>query len=178
MNYFEYEEKAATTACYNEKVALSYVTLGLCSEMGETYEKINNEAETEEISKEIGDMFWYLAMIRKECNLDIEGWDWKEALTNAEGAGVFDLPVEVGKIADQVKKWLRDDWKEAEQNVFPEARKKAVLEAWKNAWKVINSMINRVGLDTEKIAEQNIENCFRVNNATKFMEQETTDEKL
>lgn len=97
MDYFEYEEKAATTACYNEKVALSYVTLGLCSEMGETYEKINNEAETEEISKEIGDMFWYLAMIRKECNLDIEGWDWKEA----------------------------------EQNVFPEARKKAVLEAWK-----------------------------------------------
>lgn len=97
MNYFEYEEKAATTACYNEKVALSYVTLGLCSEMGETYEKINNEAETEEISKEIGDMFWYLAMIRKECNLDIEGWDWKEALANAEGAGVFDLPVEVGK---------------------------------------------------------------------------------
>ena len=86
MNYFEYEEKAATTACYNEKVALSYVTLGLCSEMGETYEKINNEAETEEISKEIGDMFWYLAMIRKECNLDIEGWDWKESLANAEGA--------------------------------------------------------------------------------------------
>ena len=44
MDYFEYEEKAATTACYNEKVALSYVTLGLCSEMGETYEKINNGA--------------------------------------------------------------------------------------------------------------------------------------
>jgi 2-isopropylmalate synthase len=41
-----------------------------------------------------------------------------------------------------------------------EARKKAVLEAWKNAWKVINSMINRVGLDTEKIAEQNIEKLF------------------
>ena len=93
MNYFEYEEKAATTACYNEKVVLSYVTLGLCSEMGETYEKINNEAEMEEISKEIGDMFWYLAMIRKECNLDIEGWDWKESLADAEGAGVFDLPI-------------------------------------------------------------------------------------
>ncbi len=49
MNYFEYEEKAATTACYNEKVALSYVTLGLCSEMGESLGKSITEQKSKNL---------------------------------------------------------------------------------------------------------------------------------
>ena len=46
MDYFEYEEKAATTACYNEKVALSYVTLGLCY-IGHSGEEESKDSELE-----------------------------------------------------------------------------------------------------------------------------------
>lgn len=157
MNYKEYEKKAITTKAYHEKVAIPYVVLGLCGELGETYEKLNQdnlENQLNEISKEIGDQLWYLASIRVELALPLEDdWNW----TEKEKPSSLELPSEVGKIAEQVKKWLRDDWKDGETNTFPEKRKTVVLSAWKNIWKYLNGLADSLGLDIEEIAIQNNE---------------------
>ena len=44
MNYKEYEAKANQTPIYNPKVAIPYVVIGLAGEMGETFEKMKDEA--------------------------------------------------------------------------------------------------------------------------------------
>lgn len=153
MTYKEYEEKAITTKCYADEVAIPYVVLGLCGELGETLEKLGQEASRDEIIKEIGDQMWYLAGIRVELNLNIEDdWDW----TESEKLTPFNLTSEVGKIAEQVKKWLRDDWKVGQDNVFPEKRKSAVVEAWKNIWMYLNDLCIQL--------ESSIEEVGRINN--------------
>ena len=55
MNFQEYEQKAITTKCYSDEVAISYVTLGLCGEVGEFIEKVRNQADKELVLKELGD---------------------------------------------------------------------------------------------------------------------------
>ena len=58
IDYKTYEELAITTKCYDDKVALPYVVLGLCGEVGELYEKIQQESEKDLIVKEFGDVLW------------------------------------------------------------------------------------------------------------------------
>ena len=165
MNYKEYEEKAIAMKAYDQRVAIPYVVLGLCGELGETYEKINVDSENnqthdqvekkliEEVVKEIGDQLWYLASIRVELDLPLEkDWNWNETLK----PDPFQLPIEVGKIAEQVKKWLRDEWK-GEESVFPEHRKSIVLESWKNVWKYLNGLCSSMGVAIEDVAIKNNE---------------------
>lgn len=154
MTYKEYEEKAITTKCYSDKVAIPYVVLGLCGELGETLEKIDQDASEDEIIKEIGDQMWYLAGIRVELGLELrDDWDW----TNSKKPSPFSLPVEVGKICEQVKKWLRDDWKVDEENIFPEKRKAIVLEAWENIWSYLNDLSDYVNTSIEEVGRINNE---------------------
>jgi NTP pyrophosphatase (non-canonical NTP hydrolase) len=77
----EYQKAAAETAIYPRDAALTYPTLGLVGEAGEVAEKVkkiirdNNGQITEhkriELTKELGDVLWYLANIAVDlgCNL-------------------------------------------------------------------------------------------------------------
>jgi len=81
MDFKEYQEKAATTMVYGAGVKVIYPTLGLAGEAGEVAEKIkkvlrdNNgkftEEKVEEIKKELGDCFWYLAAISTDLGIDL-----------------------------------------------------------------------------------------------------------
>lgn len=155
MNYKEYEAKANQTPIYNPKVAIPYVVIGLAGEMGETFEKMKDEANIEDVALEIGDMMWYLAMIRIELNLPIEDdWNWNE---DVRMPSPFDIVSEVGKIAEQVKKFLRDDWSEDSCNHFSENRKDQTVEAWKNVWSYLNGLSKSLGLTIEEIGLKNNE---------------------
>lgn len=129
INYASYEALAITTKCYSDKVALPYVVLGLCGELGELFEKIQKRDDINEhlVVFEFQDVMWYLAAIRVEFNLE-PVIDWP-ALSGKE-VGPFDLPAAVGKIAEQVKKYLRDDWKENESNSISEERRSKIQTAW------------------------------------------------
>ncbi len=71
MLYEEYKQKAKETAIFDPKVANEYLSLGLDSEIGEVCGVIkkyirdgfSEELLKEKLEKEIGDCFWYLAMI-------------------------------------------------------------------------------------------------------------------
>lgn len=158
MEYKEYEEKCNDAKLYSDEVAIGYVTLGLCGELGELYEKISQEELGELGRKEIGDMLWYLAMMRRELNLSfIEKWPVAE-----EGLKIdpFVLVVEVGKIAEQVKKFMRDDWVPGQKNTFPEKRKEIVEKSWTSIVEMLSSLAkdkDTFNSSIEEIANENIE---------------------
>jgi NTP pyrophosphatase (non-canonical NTP hydrolase) len=78
----EYQNQARRTAIYpNVGSNMTYPTLGLSGEAGEVAEKVkkvirdkdgvfDNDARAA-ISKELGDVLWYVAQIASELNVDL-----------------------------------------------------------------------------------------------------------
>lgn len=72
----EYQEFTRTTAIYPKDEALWYTTLGLVGEAGEIANKVKKiirdkggiptPVDKEEISKELGDVMWYIARLADE----------------------------------------------------------------------------------------------------------------
>lgn len=129
MNFKEYEAHAASTACYQKEVAIPYVIAGLTNELAEVYEKVDCAAEAKEIMKEIGDVLWYVTMIRQE--LDLPELEFPEIILKLNDEDVYRLSPSyllqrVGIINGHVKKFFRDDDYKAG---FPEKRKEACHKA-------------------------------------------------
>ncbi len=83
MEFGEYQKLARETAMYSGAGSnFAYPALGLCGEAGEVAEKVKRivrdgrkEAtaeEIKEISKEIGDVLWYLANLAAELGLEFD----------------------------------------------------------------------------------------------------------
>jgi NTP pyrophosphatase (non-canonical NTP hydrolase) len=83
MTFEEYQIKARQTAIYpNKDNNFIYPTLGLVGEAGEVAEKMKkvlrdndgviSEEKREEITKELGDVLWYIANLSKELNVSLE----------------------------------------------------------------------------------------------------------
>ena len=83
MRFDEYQKLARKTAIYpNKGKDFVYPTLGLVNEAGEVAGKIKkvirdkkgkiNKETRKEISKELGDVLWYLAQLSNELNLSLE----------------------------------------------------------------------------------------------------------
>ena len=83
MNFKEYQEKSQQTAIYpNLGNNFIYPSLGLAGETGEVMEKIKklirdqdgkiNDEFKKEISKEMGDVLWYLAQLATEFSLSFD----------------------------------------------------------------------------------------------------------
>ena len=83
MEFIEYQRQSRKTAIYpNVGSNFIYPTLGLAGEAGEVAEKIKkvlrdnggtiNEQTKAELSKELGDVLWYVAQIASELNLSLD----------------------------------------------------------------------------------------------------------
>lgn len=83
MDFNEYQEKSRDTAIYpNKGKNFIYPTLGLIGESGEVAEKMKkvirdkggkiSSDDRNEISKELGDILWYLAQMATELQLSLE----------------------------------------------------------------------------------------------------------
>ena len=77
MNLSDYQFWTRQTAIYPPDNAIEYLALGLCSEAGEVAGKVkkrlrDNSWDIEAVKAEIGDVFWYLARICDELNLNSE----------------------------------------------------------------------------------------------------------
>lgn len=154
MNFQEYEEKAITTKVYAEEVAKPYVVLGLCGEFGEFVEKLYKKVSPDLILKEVGDILWYSAAIRVE--LDLKPLEWPAVGEMNEDA-LFEMQEKIGVIAEQMKKYLRDDWKEGETE-FPEERKEKIHSALKDILVELQCLAAKgFGKDLQTIAAENIE---------------------
>jgi len=83
MEFSEYQAMSRATAVYpNAGGDLLYPTLGLCGEAGEVAEKIKKMIRDDDgvltderraaLSKELGDVLWYLAQIATEADLELD----------------------------------------------------------------------------------------------------------
>lgn len=83
MTFKEYQEEARKTAIYpNLGNNFIYPTLGLAGEAGEVAEKIKkvlrdsngvvSEEKKQELTKELGDVLWYIANLSAELGLSME----------------------------------------------------------------------------------------------------------
>jgi NTP pyrophosphatase (non-canonical NTP hydrolase) len=76
-----YQKVALTTAIYPREQAIIYPTLGLTGEAGEVANKVkkiirdgtdkNNEDMVQEISAEIGDCLWYIAVLADDIGFKL-----------------------------------------------------------------------------------------------------------
>jgi NTP pyrophosphatase (non-canonical NTP hydrolase) len=83
MEFNEYQKSARQTAIYSGAGKnFAYPALGLCGEAGEVAEKIKRVVrdgrdsvtpeEVKEISKELGDVLWYVANLAAELGLKLD----------------------------------------------------------------------------------------------------------
>jgi NTP pyrophosphatase (non-canonical NTP hydrolase) len=83
MDLSDYQARSRATAVYPGAGSnLLYPTLGLCGESGEVAEKIKKMVRDEggvltdqrrqALSKEMGDVLWYLAQLATEADLDLD----------------------------------------------------------------------------------------------------------
>ena len=83
MTLSDYQARARATAVYpGVGDNLLYPTLGLCGEAGEVAEKIKkmvrddggalSDERREALSKELGDVLWYVAQLATEADLDLQ----------------------------------------------------------------------------------------------------------
>jgi NTP pyrophosphatase (non-canonical NTP hydrolase) len=83
MDLSEYQSRSRATAVYPAAGEnLLYPTLGLCGEAGEVAEKIKKMIRDDDgvltderrsaLSKELGDVLWYLAQLATEAELDLD----------------------------------------------------------------------------------------------------------
>ncbi|MBJ7329473.1 MAG: nucleoside triphosphate pyrophosphohydrolase family protein [Solirubrobacteraceae bacterium] len=81
--FAEYQHDSRATAVYPDAGDnLLYPTLGLCGEAGEVAEKVKkmlrddagvlSDERRAAISKELGDVLWYVAQVATEAGLDLE----------------------------------------------------------------------------------------------------------
>jgi len=82
MNLKEYQDKARSTAIYDKEThSLTYPTLGLIGETGETAEKIKKairddggkftDQRKQDVIKELGDCCWYIANLCCDFGVDL-----------------------------------------------------------------------------------------------------------
>jgi NTP pyrophosphatase (non-canonical NTP hydrolase) len=82
MELSEYQRLSRRTAEYPREAWLAYPALGLAGEAGEVAEHAKKairddggevgEQRREKISKELGDVLWYVAQLASELNLDLD----------------------------------------------------------------------------------------------------------
>jgi len=83
MNLGEYQHQASKFAIYNDADIVVYPALGLVSEAGEVAGKIKKilrdqngqmllPENREAISKEIGDVLWYIAALCSDLDIDLD----------------------------------------------------------------------------------------------------------
>ncbi|OIO07001.1 hypothetical protein COX68_02855 [Candidatus Falkowbacteria bacterium CG_4_10_14_0_2_um_filter_41_15] len=83
MTLSDYQQNSKKTAIYpNVGSNFVYPTLGLAGEAGEVADKIKkilrdkdgqiNDADRQEIGKELGDVLWYIAQMATELNLSLD----------------------------------------------------------------------------------------------------------
>ncbi|HBA36343.1 TPA: hypothetical protein DCZ15_00550 [Candidatus Falkowbacteria bacterium] len=82
MTFSEYQRESRRTAKYTQQPLYIYPTLGLAGETGEVAEKIKkiirdknglvDEQDRQDLSKELGDVLWYLTQIATELEINLE----------------------------------------------------------------------------------------------------------
>ena len=103
MTFKEYQEKAKTTALYDSPVKQMLCSaIGLNTELDEYLEKKCNDPNNDAAqASEISDILWYLAIFTDYMEVN-------KLKYIPNSCSIFDLPSEVAKFQEKIKKSIRD----------------------------------------------------------------------
>ena len=163
MNLAEYQKRAITTAIYEKSIALPYIALGLVSEVGELIEKLqeliegnydDEVAHKNLILKEIGDIYWYSAAWAEEvdCNLTLI-----KKMSEGYGKSTDNITVQAAKVADVVKKALRDDFELAKNGEITQDKANKASMAVSKILSWLDALCKDMGFKVENALEANIQ---------------------
>jgi NTP pyrophosphatase (non-canonical NTP hydrolase) len=150
-NTSEYPEMARKTAIYpNIGSNYQYPLLGLMEEAGEIDEKIQlKEDSLDNMIKEIGDVYWYLA----SCSFEL-GLDFNLLLKNKKESSLT-ISVEASKISGYLKKIMRDD-----NGQMTEKKKELIIDSLEKVCFLLTKYQKRYNLDTLDILNKNLEKLY------------------
>lgn len=159
MELGEYQKKSRTTAIYpNAGENIIYPALGLCGEVAETLEKLLQTPYDEEaIKKELGDVLWYVSQLCSELKINLAGIHFKGIEFTLMNNLSFEeeLVVQAGKIAEVVKKTLRD-----KEGVCDNTDEEKITECLVVVMYCLDAIIDDAGDVIENVARINIEKLF------------------
>lgn len=151
----EYQIEAVSTAIYPGKLA--YPTLGLAGEAGELIAAVCTRSE--ETSKELGDVLWYVANVAEDCELPLSGVCSRMKFATKARTGLWgmddmmeELAIAVGVVAENVKKTIRDT-----DGVLTDARRKNI----KLALRQVMAILTDISRQAEWCAS--LEECAKIN---------------
>jgi len=146
--YKDYQQEALKTVAFPKEHALSYPMLGLVNEIGEYLEKVisyqvyntdgdvvfHDPAHKEDLTDELGDVFWYIAVLSHYADLDVETLFTDGIKKVGKLTVKFNNDPYLGMIMSStiasgiVKKIIRKD-KPSVENKLPESTKKKLQNA-------------------------------------------------
>lgn len=106
----DYAAAAAETAIYPDIHKISYPSLGLVGECAEVTDELLFNADVPPL--EIGDALWYVAMVARDCGIDLSDAMKAESFDDIDLKNTLcldDLCLYAGMLCETAKKALRDD---------------------------------------------------------------------
>lgn len=153
MDFNKYQTLANSTAIYpNRGKNLVYTVLGLNEEIGEAREKIAL-MDNEGLTKEVGDILWYVAMCATELNTSLESVANRRGLVAAQPVEKLFLELyhQSSLISGRAKKILRDHGGE-----ITDEKKEVILNSLAKVLNLLNLIANFAGSSLEEVADINI----------------------
>lgn len=144
----------------NKMEGMKYALLGIGEETGEIIGEIRKsffkgnyhekEFDIKELSKELGDLLWYMSFLCKIKKIDIRNIENVEENNNKIKSSdskeiLIEKALELEKKSGYVVEIAEDD------------RKEEIKNALKEQYTVIRDIANEIGITMEEIFEQNIE---------------------
>jgi NTP pyrophosphatase (non-canonical NTP hydrolase) len=148
MQFREYQEKAAQTAIYPTQYRLIYPTIGLSNELGEVVEEVEGEGDPIKVVNEISDCLWYVALILKDADIDLD-YNLNQT-TSVQYEGVGEAVILVGKICGLIKKSLRDGYELKEKATALTTLAARLLDQFR-------AMVDLAGFTLAEVAQRNLD---------------------
>lgn len=149
----EYQDRAPLTAIYPKDRELEYLALGLASEVSEV---ITEAMTPEELAGELGDVFWYVAMLANHLDVRIDDLSRHRFADPSADELTRTLLAGSGLVCSLAKKAIRDD-----QGVVTEARRTRLIYEVATCVSAAESLCWDAGVPVAKVLNDNLSKLAR-----------------
>ena len=167
MNLVEYKNVALKrlnkTIDNNPNESMRYSCMGLIEETGEIIAELRKPLfkgnfhekalDIPSIKSELGDLIWYMALMCKEYNVNIEELEKFQITENKvqlpKREEIIKVAIYMGKSTGQIVQECMEIYNENKSN-------KELTDKMREQYKNINELASILGIDMEKILEENV----------------------
>lgn len=167
MNLVEYKDIALQrlnkTIVDNPKESMRYGCMGLIEETGEIIAELRKplfkgnfhekSLDIQNIKSELGDLIWYIALISKDYNINIEQLeDFEIDKSNIQllrREEIIRVAINMGKSTGQIVHECMEIFNENKSN-------EELIDKMREHYKNINELANVLGIDIEEVLEENV----------------------